>query len=159
MFHPESSELFLASMLSKAVLINGRSLSIKLTFSSHVTDVISIQENGTEVLIGQSDTGSIKRLITHLVEKRSRPNTRSSYLTDKGEVNLKKPLFNIMFTMPDIVRRFGHPFAISSKPTADANTVEILISIRYSNSFWQSIKHNGAITPFICNAPASAPSV
>ena len=153
---PEKAELFLASMLSKSVEINGRSLSIRLTASSNVTDVIAIQDNGTEVRIGQIDTGTIKRLMTHLIANRSRPNTRSSYLTEKGECNLKKPLFNIMFTMPDIVKRFGHPFSITSKPSADALTVEIFISIRYSNTFWHSIKHNGVLPHFACNGPALA---
>jgi hypothetical protein len=136
------SDMLLASMLSKAIAVNGRQVGFTLKVGQKDISLYAIAKNGMRVDIGNESNLKIRRAIKTLVEKYSRVNYRTAYLNDSGECNLKKPLFNIMFTMPDLVARLGHPFSMSSTPTAEGLTVDVLISIRYSEEYWTKVESN-----------------
>jgi hypothetical protein len=135
-------DMLFASILSKAIAVKGRQVEFTLIAGEKYIVISAIKQDGTRIEISTESYLNVRKAISNLVERHSRLNYRAAYLNDSGECNFKKPLYNIMFTMPDLVAKFGHPFSITSTPSVDGSAVDVIVSIRYSDEYWAKVECN-----------------
>lgn len=131
----------ISSLLERVLIVRGRKLEFRIEAGSKLTDVLAVQQSGRRVKVATTCAFQLRALIKHLVEKHSRLTQRTPLLNQKGECNLRRPLFNVKFTMPDTVKRFGHPFVLSSKPSADGfSSIDFTITVMYLDRKWQVLE-------------------
>ncbi|MDI5832607.1 hypothetical protein [Shewanella xiamenensis] len=141
MFDVNCLDELMSSLLTRVLLVRGRKLEFRIEAGTNFTDVIAVQHSGRRVKVATDYAFRLRALIRHLLEKHSRKNHRSLILNESGECNLRRPLFNVKFTMPEAVQRFGHPFVISTTPSADGySAIDITITVRYLESKWETLE-------------------
>lgn len=135
------ADALLSTIFKRVLASKGRKLEFSIDPNSQIVDLIAIKESGCKVKIGSERSFVLKSAICYLVENHTRMTSRSAYLNENGECNLRKPLFNVKFTMPHIVKRFGHPFVLTSVPSADGVSVlKVTITFHYLNHRWAALE-------------------